>query len=127
MKERISLADSEWRLMQIIWGKAPCTFRQICDAACAPYGWTKHVVVSYLKRMEAKGAIRVENAKPVKLYYPLLDREETICAETGDVLHRVYNGSLVLMVQSAARYRGLSEKEIAELERLLRAGRNKDA
>ncbi|HWS28520.1 MAG TPA: BlaI/MecI/CopY family transcriptional regulator, partial [Clostridia bacterium] len=126
MSERVPLADSEWRLMQIIWEKAPCTFRQICDAACKPYSWTKYVVVSYLKRMEAKGAIRVKDAKPVKLYYPLLDREEAICTETEDVLDRVYNGDFLLMVQSAARARGLSEKEISELEQLLRTGREKN-
>lgn len=126
MKERISLADSEWRLMQIIWDKAPVTYRQICDAACEPNGWTRHVVISYLKRMEAKGAIRVEDAKPVKLYYPLLERSEAINAETKDVLNRVYNGNILLMVQAATRARALSEAERAELEALLVAGRHKD-
>jgi len=123
MKEHTALAATEWRLMQIIWEKSPCTYRQICDAACEPYGWSKHAVISYLKRMEAKGAIRVEDAKPVKLYYPLLDKARAINAETEDVLDRVYNGSLLLMIQSAASARGLTERELDELERLLGAGR----
>ena len=126
-KQHIALADSEWRLMQIIWEKAPCTFRQICDAACPTYGWTKHAVISFLKRMEAKGAIRAEEAKPVRRYYPLLDRERAIHAETEDVLERVYNGNILLMVQSAARARSLTEAELAELERLLNAGREEQS
>lgn len=124
MKERIPLADSEWRLMQIIWEKSPCTYREICNAACPAYGWTKHAVISFLKRMEVKGAIRVEDAKPVKLYYPLLDKSEAIHLETEDVLDRVYNGNILLMVQSATRARQLTAQELTELERLLEAGRD---
>ncbi len=123
MKEHIMLADSEWLLMQIIWEKQPCTYRQICDAACEPNGWTRYVVSSYLKRMEAKGVIRIEDAKPVKLYYPLLDRSEAIRTETDDVLKRVYNGDLLLMVQSAVHGQRLSDEEYAALARLLQAER----
>lgn len=120
MKEHNTLADTEWRLMQIIWEHAPRTFREICDIACPAYGWSKHAVISYLKRMEAKGAIRVEDAKPVKLYYPLLDRDQAIREETKDVLERVYHGSVLLMVQSAVHQQGLSETDFAELERILK-------
>ena len=109
MKERITLSDVEWRLMQIVWENPPRTYRQICDAACEANGWTRYVVSSYLKRMEAKGALRVEDAKPVKLYYPLLDRQQAISAETEDVLSRVYNGNILLMVQSAVRTQDLSD------------------
>ena len=123
MKEHITLANSEWLLMQIIWEKQPCTYRQICDAACGPNGWTRYVVSSYLKRMEAKHVIRIEDAKPVKLYYPLLDKAEAIRTETEDVLNRVYNGDLLLMVQSAVHAQSLSNEEYTELVRLLQAGR----
>ncbi|HWS29591.1 MAG TPA: BlaI/MecI/CopY family transcriptional regulator [Clostridia bacterium] len=123
MKERIGLSDTEWRLMQIIWEKSPRTYREICDAARPAYGWTKHAVISFLKRMEAKGAIRVEDAKPVKLYYPLLDKKEAIHDETREVLDRVYNGDILLMVQAATHAKELTEDETKELERLLREGK----
>ncbi|MEG1811169.1 MAG: BlaI/MecI/CopY family transcriptional regulator [Clostridia bacterium] len=122
MKNRATLADSEWRLMQIIWDNPPRTYRQICDAACADNGWTRHAVISFLKRMETKGAIRVEDANPVKLYYPLLNKNDAICAETEEVLERVYNGNILLMMQSAASARELSDAELLELEALLKAG-----
>ncbi len=119
MAEHIQLADTEWRLMQFIWDNVPCTFRQLCDAACAPNGWTKHTVMSYLKRMEAKGAIEIVDVKP-KLYKPLINKDEAICRETENVLKRVYNGNVLLMVQSAARAAGeLSDEEMAALRRLL--------
>lgn len=125
MRERVSLSDAEWRLMQIVWEDPPRTYRQICNAACESNGWTRYVVSSYLKRMEAKGALRVEDASPVKLYHPLLDRQQAISAETEDVLDRVYNGNILLMVQSAVRAQELSDKEMRELEKLLHAGREK--
>ncbi len=123
MEKRIALADSEWRLMQIIWEKHPITFREICAAARGGEGWTRHAVASFLKRMEAKGAIRAEDAKPVKLYFPLIERDDTIQKETGEVLERVYNGSLLLMAQAMARRQGLSDEEMEQLTALLEKGR----
>lgn len=127
MQKRISLADSEWILMQTIWENPGCTFRGICDAVCAPQGWSKHVVSSYLKRMEAKGAILAEEAKPVKRYRPLLDRENALREETEELLSRVYNGSPLLMIQAAVQAKDLSEEELDALELLLKEGRERRA
>lgn len=120
--QKISLADSEWKLMQVLWEKGCCTFREICDAACEEYGWTKHAVISYLKRMAQKSAIAIQEGTP-KTYRPLLDREQAIRQETRSLLRRVYNGDALLMVQSAVEQQTLSDEERQELIALLQAGR----
>ena len=122
MTERVALAATEWRLMQIIWDKHPITFREICDRAQEQGGWSKYAVASFLKRMEGKGAIVSADAEPVKLYSPLLDREDAIEAETADVIERVYNNNPVLMAQAMARQQGLSDEELEQLTALLRKG-----
>ena len=122
MSERTPLAATEWRLMQIIWEKHPITFREICDKAIEQGGWSKYAVASFLKRMESKGAIASEDAEPVKLYRPLIDREDTIGAETAEVVERVYNNNPVLMAQAMARQQGLSDEELEQLTALLRKG-----
>ena len=127
MQERVALSGAEWRLMQIIWETGPCTLRHICSVAGPVYGWTKHAVISFLKRMEKKGALRVEESPPARRYHALLNREEAIEAETEDVLERVYNGNVLLMVQSAARARGLSKEELSLLATLLSPEGNNNA
>lgn len=122
--KQIMLADSEWRLMQALWANGESsTFRQLCDAVCEPNGWTKHTVMSYLKRLAQKGAIEILEQSPVKRYRPLLAREQAIREETRTLLRRVYNGDALLMVQSAVEEYDLSDEERQELIALLRRGR----
>ncbi len=124
VENKIQLSGTEWRLMQVLWANGPCTFKTICDGV-GESGWTKHSIISFLKRMEAKNAIRIEDAKPVKLYHPLLDKDDTLYRETSSLLDRVYNGDLLLMVSNAVKQQALSEEEIDELVALLKGGAEK--
>ena len=77
MKQTVSLSDSEWIIMQEIWKRGEATFREICDGV-ADREWSKPAVAAFLKRMEAKGAIVSEDARPVKRYRPLLKKETAV-------------------------------------------------
>lgn len=114
----MGLSENEWYIMQVLWEKSPSTLREICDALQQSKGWTKHAVSSFLKRMEAKGAIKSEEAK-VKEYSAVWNREETIGEETHSVLDRVYKGDLLLMVSNAVKQQNLTKEELEELKSLL--------
>lgn len=122
MKQRISLSDSEWIIMQEIWKGGKATFREICDGV-AQQGWSKPAVAAFLKRMENKGAIECEDAKPVKIYHPLLKKETTVREETKEILGRVYGGDVTLLAQSLVRSRALDDEEMEKLIALLKKGR----
>ena len=118
------LTDNEWILMQIIWDHQPCTLRKICDEARKKQVWTRHAVISFLKRMEAKGFISIEDAQPVKLYSSLVDRDSTVSREIDNVVERVCNGSPMLLVSNLVRQKVLSSDELQELINIL--NREKD-
>ena len=122
MKQTVSLSDSEWIIMQEIWKRGEATFREICDGV-ADREWSKPAVAAFLKRMEAKGAIASEDARPVKRYAPLIQQEAAVQEETRDVIRRVYGGDVALLAQSLVASRALDEEELAELIALLRKGR----
>lgn len=122
MKQNISLSDSEWIIMQEIWKGGKATFREICDGV-AGRGWSKPAVAAFLKRMENKGAIRCEEAKPVKIYHPLLKKETMVRRETKQILGRVYGGDVALLAQSLVRSKALDDDEVEELIALLKKGR----
>ena len=124
-EDKVKLSDAEWQLMQVLWKSGPCTFKTICNDV-KETGWTKHAIISFLKRMEAKNAIRIEDAKPVKRYYPLLDRSQALHQETASLLSRIYNGDLLLMVSSAVKHQALSEDEINALIALLKGSKEND-
>ena len=124
MKERVTLFDSEWIIMQEIWKHRSVTFREICDGV-ADRGWSKPAVAAFLKRMEKKGAISCEDAEPVKIYHPLLRKETAVRQETKELMGRVYGGDVALLAQSLVKSKALDDDEMEELIALLKKGREK--
>ena len=122
MERRVSLSHSEWLIMQEIWKRGTATFREICDGVAAQ-NWSKPAVAAFLKRMEKKGAISCEEAKPVKLYRPLIQKEAAVQEETRQILDRVYGGDVALLAQSLVSSEALDSAEVEELITLLRKGR----
>lgn len=122
MERSVSLSHSEWLIMQEIWKRGTATFREICDGVAAQ-NWSKPAVAAFLKRMEKKGAIFCEEAKPVKLYRPLIQKEAAVQEETRQILDRVYGGDVALLAQSLVSSEALDSAEVEELITLLRKGR----
>lgn len=120
MEERhTGLSENEWYIMQVLWEKSPRSLREICEALKPVKGWTRHAVISFLKRMEGKGAVSVDESGKVKEYRALWDREKTVREETSSVLQRVYGGDLFLMVSNAVKGQELTEEDRQQLKRLL--------
>ena len=120
MNQKINLSDGEWKLMNLLWEKAPCTIAQLVFALKDDTGWTKGTVFMMLSRMTDKGAVRFEKGGRSKLYYPVLKKEDAAYHETGSFLSKVYNGSIGLMVASMAGQKEIKKKDIDELYDILR-------
>lgn len=118
--EQVNLSDGEWKIMNLLWNRAPQTIMQLTKALEPDTGWSKHTVITMLNRMEAKGAVRHEEGGRAKLFYPLADREAVTVKETKGFLNRVYQGSLSLMVNTMASSKEISKEEIAELYDILK-------
>ena len=116
---KINLSDSEWRLMNRLWDRAPMTITELTAALRADTGWTKNTIITMLSRLEAKGAVRYEEGGRAKQYFPTVDREDAARAETESFLSKVYGGSLGLMVSNLVESHALTEADIAELSAIL--------
>lgn len=120
-KENSALSDTEWRIMQSLWrGGGPMSVREILDDL--KDAWSVHSVISFLKRMETKGAVKIHDGRPIR-YSAALDREEAVQQETNDLLGRVYGGEKLLMIQCAVNASPLSEEEREELIAILKGGK----
>lgn len=120
-KENSALSDAEWRIMQSLWrGERAMSVREILDDLKG--AWSVHSVISFLKRMEAKGAVMIHDGRPIR-YSAALDREEAVQQETNDLLGRVYGGEKLLMIQCAVNASPLSDEEREELIAILKGGK----
>lgn len=98
--------------MMLLWKKSPLTCRQIEDALKEETGWSRHTIISFLKRMIEKNYIRMEEAKPARLYYPLLNKTETILHETRSFAKKIFGGKMGLLVSSLADSEDITKDEI---------------
>lgn len=116
----IRLSEAEWKVMNALWEKAPQTMMQLTRCFQETTGWTKHTVMTFLKRMEDKGAVYYEAGARAKLYYPKIERREAVLQETEEFLERVFDGRMGLMLNTMVEQKALSGKEIAELYEILK-------
>ncbi|MCR4671588.1 MAG: BlaI/MecI/CopY family transcriptional regulator [Saccharofermentans sp.] len=125
MNSEINLTGSEWDIMKIIWEKQPCTLRQICDAVKKQHDWSRHAVISFLKRMETKGTIYVEDADPVKLYTAAVSQDDAIRQEMGSTMSRLFNDSPMMLVSYIAQSNRFTDKEIEQMIDILKEGEDR--
>ncbi len=116
----IRLSEAEWKVMNVLWEEAPQTIMQLTRRFQETTGWTKHTIMTFLKRMEDKDAVYYEDGGRAKLYYPNIERREAVLQETEEFLERVFDGRMGLMLNTMVEQKALSGKEIAELYEILR-------
>jgi BlaI family transcriptional regulator, penicillinase repressor len=119
------ISEAEWEVMKVIWPNSPCSAAQIIDALAGSKAWSVGTIKTLLNRLHSKGALRFEKLGKSYLYFPTVTEDALRAAETDSFVDRVFDGAFSPMVAHFARTRKLSEKDLAELERILKEGRKK--
>ena len=117
------VTDSEWKIMELLWKKERMTMPEITQALQEETGWSKHTVVSLLKRMCLKGSAEVLPGTSPMEYRALIPRRDAVRQETRSVLRKVFGGRSALLISELVDQDELSGEEIDELMRLLEAHR----
>lgn len=115
----LTLTPTEWHLMECLWERSPRTGREAVEHMTKSVGWSRSTTLTMLRRMSDKGLIRCSEQAGVKVYTPLLRREDAVQQETEDFLGRVYHGSLSLMMSAMTKKQRLTQAEIDELYGIL--------
>lgn len=126
MNQQISISESEWRVMKIIWNDPPQTLQEILEKLKGSE-WSKTTIQTYLARLVKKGALTTERQGKGYLYYPAVSETNCQLAESRHFLNRIYNGSLAQMVKGFVSSGTLSDSELNELKKLIAEQEQKDA
>ena len=78
----IQCTDAEWKILEVLWDRSPRTMSEIMKTLEPTMGWTRHTVISLLKRMEEKGTVKVDESGPQKTYTPAVGKEEASTEQT---------------------------------------------
>ncbi len=126
MKPQLSISESEWQVMKILWANSPQTLPEILDRL-KETDWSKTTIQTYLARLVKKGALLTKRQGKGYLYYPAVSESDCQLAESRNFLRRVYDGSLSRMVMGFVESGDITEQELDELKALIAAREKMDA
>ena len=119
MKAIPRISQAEWKVMKVLWARAPRTANEVVEALAPTTTWHPKTIKTLISRLLKKKAIGFEKKGRAYDYYPLVDEAECVRAESRSFLRRVYGGALQPMLAHFLENHELSPQEIAELKRIL--------
>jgi BlaI family penicillinase repressor len=120
MKKTPRISETEWEVMKVVWGQAPCAADQIIERLTrADPTWHPKTVKAFLNRLVRKRVLGFRKEGRAYLYRPLVRESECVDAASESFLERVFGGSLKPMLAHFVEHKKLSTEEVRELKDLL--------
>ena len=111
----LKLYESEYRFMDLIWEAEPVRSTELAKKARERLEWKKSTCYTVLKKLEAKGFVKNEDATVTSL----IGREQVQRAESSQLIERSFGGSLPAFLNAFLSGRRLTAEEARELQRLI--------
>lgn len=115
--EQIKLFDSELKLMELVWEKAPVTAKELTALAEERTGWNKNTTYTILKKLIEKKAVNRE--EPNFLCTPIISKDQVRTAEAESLINKLFDGSIKTFFATFMESEKLTPDEIEELRRLI--------
>jgi len=120
MRKRLPrIADSEWRVMQVLWLHGPLTANEVVDKLAGEVKWTPRTIKTLIGRLVKKGAVRFQEEGTRYRYSPAVGESECVRSETQSFVRRVYQGAMKPALAAFLEDADLSPQEIKELQEIL--------
>ena len=111
----VQVTEAEWKIMEVLWDHSPRTMTEITAILEPTTGWTRHTVITLLKRMLEKGSISMDDSERAKKYTPLITREDACIEEAHKLLNQLFRGSASLLVNLLVNSGDLSAEDLREI------------
>lgn len=111
------LFESEAKVMEIVWTKAPISAKDISLIAAETIGWNKNTTYTVIKKLEAKGFIKRDD--PGFICTPLISQNQMQKVEITSLVKKVFGGSRKALFSALLEDEPLSDEEINELRKLI--------
>jgi BlaI family penicillinase repressor len=120
MKKRLPrIAESEWRVMQVLWERGPQTANEVVGVLSGEVTWKSRTIKTLISRLVRKGAVKFREEGNKYRYFPAVKESECIRSETRSFVRRVYQGAMKPALAAFLENADLSPKEIDELQKIL--------
>lgn len=116
-RREIEFTDRELDVMNVLWEIGPATVQEVRERLADPLAYT--TVLTVLRILEEKGHVRHHEEGRAYRYEPLVERSQAAQSALGRLIRGVYRGSPELLMTHLVSDRGLSEKDLHRMRKLL--------
>jgi len=114
-----TITEAEWKVMKVLWAKAPQPAYDVVQSLADTEHWHPNTIKSLLSRLRQKGALGIKKYKNLYLYYPLVSEEDCVHVESESFLQRLFGGSVKPLLVHFAKRHKLTAADLEELRRIL--------
>ena len=115
MDETMKLCGSDYRFMTVVWDSEPVASGVLVTLCAKKLGWKKSTTYTTLKKMCEKGFTQNTDT----IVTALIPRERVQKYESERLVERAFDGSLPGFLAAFLGGKTISEREAAELKRLI--------
>ncbi len=119
--KRYELTEGEWAIIRAVWDNEPCAAPTIQEALVSQKGWTYSTVKTMMDRMAAKGLLTTKRIRNLILYRSAVTRSQAQNGEIMRAVKRAFDGALTPMMQFLLDNSKLSQKQLSELETMIKS------
>lgn len=114
MKNEISISETEWKVMEVLWAGEPMNIGDIREALKTT-GWSNSTIKTLVRRLCQKRAIEADDSKGQFSYKTLVGENECRLKETKNLIERVYHGSVKMLMANLVSDSNLTDEDAKKL------------
>jgi BlaI family penicillinase repressor len=122
---RAPLTELENEVMQAVWDAAPCSVEAVHHVVSRNRRVKETTVRTMLRRLEQKGYLRHEAEGRAYVYHPMEPSRSLAARAVRQIIDRLCQGSVEELVSGMVDANVLSQRELKQLERVVRSRRRK--
>ncbi len=107
--------ESEYRFCLILWENEPISSSRLAKLCSERLGWSRTTTYTVIKRLSVRGIVKSENG----VVTSLVSKDQVQAAEIDELVEKTFQGSMPAFIAAFTKRRGLSEKDVAEIRKML--------
>ena len=112
------ISNSEWKVLNTLWNE-PKTLMDITSELYPKTGWTRHTIISLLKRLQEKSCIEFEQKGRTKYFHATVNQDDIVYEATNDFVETVYAGDFSLLASNMVKSGSITQEEVKKLKELI--------
>ena len=112
-----NLTPLELEIMHVLWAEGPANVQSVQQHLERELAYT--TVQTMLNILQKKGKVKRKLVGKAYEYRPVLSRERALREAAGDLIERVFGGSVDALLMSLVKSRQLDKATLAKMEKLI--------